>query len=106
MRPAVTSPFSIDKKSPAEPLQTRVFQQHRSLWVSPDHGAAQASRLEGGQRPGGAYLASRGAQGSAEAEATRTAVAQRWFVRAAPADASQPCVELRLRRAMMARRMR
>ena len=66
----------------------------RPLWVSPDHGAAQASRLAGGQGSRGAHLASRGAEGSTEAEATRTAVAQRWLLRAAKTGAAEPCVEL------------
>ena len=39
------------------------------LWLSSDHGVAQAGRLEGRQGPGGANLASRGAEGSTEAEA-------------------------------------
>jgi transposase InsO family protein len=43
------------------------------------------------------YLASRGAEGTAEAEATRTSVAQRWVMCTAQTDTSQPCVELRLR---------
>ena len=42
----------------------------RPLRVSPDHGTAEASRLAGGQGPRGAYLASRGAEGSAKTEAT------------------------------------
>jgi hypothetical protein len=42
-------------------------------------------------------LTSRGAESSAEAEATRTAVVQRWIVRAAAAGARQPCVVVRLR---------
>ena len=45
----------------------------------------------------GAYLASRGAEGAAEAEAARTAVAQRRLMCAAQARTSQPCMELRLR---------
>ena len=45
----------------------------------------------------GAYLASRGAEGSTEAEATGQVVAQRWIVRAAKTGAAEPCVELRLR---------
>ncbi len=36
----------------------------RTLWLSPDHGVAQASRLAGRQGPRGGYLASRGAEGS------------------------------------------
>ena len=63
--------------------------------VSPDHGAAQAGRLAGGQGPRRAYLASRGAEGSTEAEAARPLVAQRRFVRAAQARARKPCMELR-----------
>ena len=57
----------------------------------------QAGRLASGQGPGGAHLASRGAEGSAEAEAARAAVAQRRFVRAAAAGAGQPRLVLRLR---------
>ena len=49
----------------------------------------QASRLEGGQRPSGERIWRReGLKVPAEGEATRTAVAQRWFV----------CVRLRGRR--------
>ena len=62
-----------------------------------DHSAAQASRLAGGQGSLGAYLASRGAEGSIEAEAARHAVAQRWVMSTAQTDTSQPRVELRLR---------
>ena len=40
-----------------------------ALWLSPDHGDAEVGGLAGGQGPGGAHLASRGAEGSAEAEA-------------------------------------
>ena len=57
----------------------------------------QAGRLEGRQGPGRANLASRGAEGSAEAEAERAVVAQRWVMRAAASAARQPCLELRLR---------
>jgi len=39
----------------------------------------------------------RRAKGTAEAEAAWEVVAQRWVVRAAPAGAQEPCVELRLR---------
>jgi len=69
----------------------------RPLWVSPDHGVAEAGRLAGRQGSRGAYLASRGAKGSAEAEATRQVVVQRWIVRAAKIGAAEPCMELRLR---------
>jgi transposase InsO family protein len=48
-------------------------------------------------RRGPRYLASRGAEGSAEAEATWTTVAQRRLVCAAQAHACEPCMELRLR---------
>ena len=47
----------------------------------------QARWLAGWQGPGGAHLASRRAEGSAEAEAARAAVVQRWIVRAAAAGA-------------------
>ena len=39
----------------------------------------------------------RGAEGTAEAEATGQVVAQRWIVRTAKTGAAEPCVELRLR---------
>jgi hypothetical protein len=42
-------------------------------------------------------LASRGAEGSTEAEATGQVVAQRWIVRAAKTAAAGTCMELRLR---------
>ena len=80
-----------------DPGHRGVGQPVWTLRLSPDHGAAAAGRLAGGQGPGRAHLASRRAEGSAEAEAARTAVAQRWIVRAAAAGAHQPCVELRLR---------
>jgi hypothetical protein len=50
-----------------------------------------------GWRVRGAYLASRGAEGTAEAEAARKAVAQRWLMCTAQAGAAEPRVELRLR---------
>ena len=43
------------------------------------------------------YPASRGAEGAAEAEATRTTVAQRRLVCTVETGAAEPCVELRLR---------
>ena len=57
-------------------------------------------------RRGPRDLTSRGAEGSTETEATGQVVAQRWIVRAAQTGAAEPCMELRLRRAMSARRMR
>lgn len=48
----------------------------RQLWVAPDHGVAEASWLAGWQGPRRVYLASRRAEGTAEAEATRPVVAQ------------------------------
>ena len=38
-----------------------------------------------------------GLKGSAEAEATRQVVVQRWIVRAAKIGAAEPCMELQLR---------
>ena len=57
----------------------------------------RAGRLAGRQGPGRAHLASRRAEGSAEAEAARAVVAQRRVVRAAASGARQSCLELRLR---------
>jgi hypothetical protein len=65
-----------------------------AVMATPDHGVTTASGLAGRQGPRGAHLASRRAEGSAEAEAARQAVAQRWIVRAAEAEAAQPRVEL------------
>ena len=62
----------------------------RSLWISPDHGAAQAGRLAGRQGSRGAYLPSRGAEGSTETKATGQVVAQRRIVRATKAGAAEP----------------
>lgn len=47
----------------AHPGHGDVGQSVRSLWVSPDHSTAPTSRLAGRQGPGGADLASRGAEG-------------------------------------------
>jgi hypothetical protein len=66
--------------------------------LSPHHGVAEAGGQAGWQVPGGAHLASRRAEGSAEAEAARSAVVQRWIVRAAAAQARQPCKVVRLRK--------
>jgi hypothetical protein len=61
------------------------------------YGYPKSRRLAGWQGPGGAHLASRRTQGSAEAEAARSAVVQRWIVRAAAAQARQPWMVVRLR---------
>jgi HTH-like domain len=57
-----------------------------------------------GKDRGRADLASRRAEGTAAAETMRTAVVQRWIVRAAAAVAAEPCLELRLRQRKNARR--
>jgi hypothetical protein len=76
------------------PGHHRVRQPVRTLRLSPHHGAAEAGRLAGGQGPGGAHLASRRAESTAEAEAAQTAVVERRIVCAAEAGAQQPCMEL------------
>jgi hypothetical protein len=54
-----------------------------TLRLPSNHGAAEAGRLADWQGPGRAYLATRGAEGSAETEAARAVVVQRWIVREA-----------------------
>jgi len=49
------------------------------------------------QGPGRTHLASRRAEGSAEAEAARAAVIQRWIMCTAAPGAQEPCMELRFR---------
>src|SRR5450631_4935439 len=96
-RHATLSADTARRRRYAHPGHRNVGQPIWSLWLSSDHGAAQAGRLEGRQGPGRANLASRGAEGSTEAEAERAVVAQRRVMRAAASTARQSCLELRLR---------
>src|SRR5208282_1516004 len=60
------------------------------------HGAVAGCGVAGGKGSGAADLATRRAEGAAEAAATRAVVARGWFVCAAAAGAGESCVELRL----------
>src|SRR5450759_5776144 len=62
----------------------------------PAHHSAFAERgMAGGEGSSAADLATRRAEGAAEAAATRAVVARGWFVCAAAAGAGESCVELR-----------
>src|SRR5208282_2166563 len=64
--------------------------------LSAHHGAVAASGMAGGQGSSAADLATRRAEGAAEAAATGTVVARGWFVCAVATGACESCVELRL----------
>jgi hypothetical protein len=97
MRRAAVAMLSIGLAGFAQDDPRRRLLRTMPLWVSPDHGVAEAGRLAGRQGSRRAYLASRGDKGSTEAEATGQVVAQRQIVRAAKTGAAEPCMELRLR---------
>src|SRR5271154_3186629 len=59
------------------------------------HGAVAGCGVAGGQGSSAADLATRRAEGAAEAAATRTVVARGWFVCAVATGAGESCVELR-----------
>ena len=63
--------------------------------LSAHHGAVAGCGVAGGKGSGAADLATRRAEGAAEAAATRAVVAGGWFVCAAAAGACESCVELR-----------
>src|SRR5208282_4732840 len=63
--------------------------------LSAHHGAVAASGMAGGQGSSAADLATRRAEGAAEAAATGTVVARGWFVCAVATGACESCVELR-----------
>src|SRR5271155_5094167 len=69
----------------------------RALWLPADHGAVAACGVAGGQGSSAADLATRRAEGAAEAAATRTVVARGWVVCAVATGAGESCVELRFR---------
>ncbi len=99
-QPRGTQRYRAIRREDEEALTQAIVQlasQYGRYGLSPDHGVAQASGLAGGQGSRGAYLASRGAKGSTEAEATGQVVAQRRLVCTSQTATSQPRVELRLR---------
>src|SRR5450432_201270 len=62
--------------------------------LSAHHGAITECGMAGGQGSSAADLATRRAEGAAEAAATRTVVARGWFVCAVATGACESCVEL------------
>ena len=99
-QPRGTQRYQPTQREDEDALTRAIIAAGQPVWtlrLSPDHGAAEARRLAGGQGPGRAHLASRRAEGSAEAEAARAAVAQRWIVRAAAAGAAPTMCGVRLR---------
>src|SRR5450755_3858019 len=68
-----------------------------AIWLPAHHGVVAECGMAGGQGSSAADLATRRAEGTAEAAATRTVVARGWFVCAVAIGARESCVELRFR---------
>src|ERR1017187_7314689 len=66
-----------------------------AIWLPAHHGVVAECGVAGGEGSSAADLATRRAEGAAEAATTRTVVARGWFVCAVATGACESCVELR-----------
>src|SRR6266853_248733 len=69
----------------------------RAVRLPAHHGAAEERGVAGGEGSSTADLATRRAEGAAEAAGTRAVVARGWFVYPVASRAGESCVELRFR---------
>src|SRR5271163_4054750 len=67
-----------------------------AIRLSAHHGAVAECGMAGGQGSSAADLATRRAEGAAEAAATRAIVARGWLVHSVATGAGESCMELRL----------
>src|SRR5215813_11963798 len=66
-----------------------------ALRLPAHHGVVAGCGVGGGEGSSAADLATRRAEGAAEAAATRAVVARRWFMRTVATGAGESCMELR-----------